>query len=1121
MIALRITTTTTTIPIIQNFYLCIDCRGQATREQLIPAIESLVDDPESVIRQHLAAQLLEIAIVAMVQPNSGYSKVQDLIDNPSIPRLYDANGYAIVCERIVTYLNELIADSDLDVRRAAATAFAGLAQQLEPEDVPALCLPTPLRLVYQKPAGPPSSSGKKSKMSEADQRLEELRITSANLLAELGGAASENPILHEEAHWVSAQVLPAILELTEDPSFRVRRAGVQALPRILAACTFEDICDKIVPAFERLSQDGVYRIRKSTGECLVDMSRAMMILAARLLQQDGPENGGHGDVSDEDRRRAQTLQELRRTRLVPVADRLIQDNHKMVRQGMMQFLGPFIASFYPYQYSALNTILPTSTESDGSNHMGIAAQFFPHATSMVSRLNSSQNSIALAPTPTHSSLEQLSPKELSNVSKLKKALPIFLQAGRMSAVSLAAVVAHRRVHPPDPQDLRVIFDQLLDYFAALAIVTTGDENTDAEMRVYCAYSLPAVVLLLGEENWEGPLKTCFFSLLNGNYGKEPQDQQDEDDEGTGEPPLPVKRCLASSLHTMAHVLSPKTAFADVFPVFQEYFLRDSDESVRLNVIRNFPSLLEIVPPDKRREPLLVWSEVVRGDEFLGARKRSASNPLVLNWRQRDYLARSLPDLIGLVDPVMVHDHLWPILQILLTDTVCTVRDDAIWSVAILFKVYCKDTVRSKWPKAVSGAKEFCAQNCAEVVTWLKENILRQSSDPSARQVNNFNDRQLYCRICASLGLALRFSEDINEQELDTEDPVSVLSDKLRTLRDREKPSEELLDGPYQRLTSAEVKHLKKVLVDDLLPPALEMKEDRISNVRVTLMKVLQIMPEDIKTSAACKPVLQNLTEETETWESFGQEPEVPLPAPAPAPPPPPPRKAARVKTMARGSMDATTDSGPVDIDDVSLTPDSSRDEEDIVKDLPNISTDNDESGSSDDSDDHGPPEPMSPRSPSAEDLKTVIFEEGPIGMQLEPTVDDRACRVFSFLDTGPDSPSPARVSGMIDVGDVILQVNGVSVQSYDETISILKAGGRREIVFRPGRPGDTYDDYADEDGEGGAASSDDEAEDGEKEKKKKEKKAKKDSKKSEKKEKKKKEKKAKKEKKHDKDKHKN
>jgi serine/threonine-protein phosphatase 4 regulatory subunit 1 len=964
--------------------------------------------------------------------------VQDYIDNPeACPQRYNSEGYEIVTRVVVDYLNSLLADPDLDVRRAAANSISGLAQQIKPEDVPAVCLPVPLRYVYQKPSD--SSSSQRKKKSEADQRLEELRITSANLLAELGGAASEHRGLHADSEWVGAQVLPAVLELCEDSSFRVRRSGVQALPRILAACSLELVMEKILPVFEKLSSDSVHRIRKAVGECLVDMSRSLMILR---------ENG--------DAERNKLLLKLRRTRLVPIADRLIQDGHKMVRQGMMQFLGPFIASFYPYQFSALNTLLPSKTESDGSNHMGIAAQFFPHASSMVSRLNSSQTSITTAPAPVHN-IENMA-LEVKDFSRLKHALPVFLQAHRMSSISLAAVVAHRKLHPPDPEDISAICDRLLDYFAALAIVTTGDENTDAEMRVYCAYSFPAIVLLLGPDNWEGPMKTCFFSLLNSNYAESGNEKSSEE-ENAGDPPLPVKRCLASSLHTVASVLSPEIAIKEIIPVFRDFFLKDNDDSVRLNVIRNFPALLRIVPADKREEIFLEWSSVVRGEELLGALKRSASNPLVLNWRQRDYLGRSLPELIGLVSARLVKENLWPILQVLLVDNVSLVRDDAMWSIPILLQAYC--------PGKPGVDRDFSARECKEVVGWLKETILRlgddsvnskkkkdQSDNTSSQQrpkVPNFSDRQLYCRICATVGVALRFSEGYEEEANEgDEDPVSVLSMKFKSMLPSTSKSTEIIQGPFRVLSGAEQHHLTKILMDDLLDQALAMKEDRISNVRVTLMKALQLMPTSVQQSTKCKRVLKNLVEEVETWESFGPEPVPPDPKPAPSP-----TKGNAAKSIMRGTA------GPVDVDDVSITPNSSRDDDEYE---------------------------------ARSAWRTVVFEEGPIGMQLEPTGHDRGCRVFDFLDASPSQPSPARLSGQIFVGDVIVSVNGVVLDSYDDTIAMLKAGGRREIVFRPGTDEDAYEGYySGEEGEevGGPSSDDDEDED-DKELKKREKKSRKE-----------------------------
>ena len=961
-----------------------------------------MEDAESIIRQHLSSQIVPLSIVAMVVPDGW--KVQELMDKPHTPKQYDAKGYKMVTTTILQHIRRLLEDPDVDVRRAAAEALSGLALQLPSKDVPDTCLAIPLQLASNK-----GSNSKKK--SEADQQAEELRITAANLLADLGGAVAEQP---HPPSWVTTHILPTVLVLGRDTSFRVRRASAQALPRILAGCQPSKVREDLLPAFDRLSRDELYRVRKSTGECLVDMSRSLVLLA----EQDA------------------SLLALRRDFLIPIADRLIQDSHKMVRQGMMQFLGPFMASFYPFQNSPLISILPSTSESDGSNHMGIVAQFFPHATSMVSRLNSSQNGPMTSPTPVNPFVDEILTRSYSEMDKLQQELPLFVQAARMSALSLAAVATHRNENLPDPDDVQAIIRSLLDYFAALAIVSTGDESTDAEMRVYCAYSFPAIVLLMGPEYWEGAMKTCFFTLLNPNFSKD-----NEDEEGT-DPPLPVKRCLASSLHTVAHILGPELAASDVLPVVKDYFLMDSDESVRLNVIRNFPALLRVLPDSERREPFLLWSQVVQGEEFLGAKKRSATNPLVLNWRQRDYVARSILDLLTLVDPKLIHDHVWPILKELLKDSVNSVRDDAMWSLPMLLRAYCPENVQ-KWPY-LEDARQFSTLACAEVLDWVKENILKIGASEKARKTVNFMERQLFCRFCAATGLAIRVSEKLASGD-EKKDPVSLLGDKVKSLFFKaERKDADPTAGPYQRLSPGETKFLKRLLKNELLPAALEMKEDRISNVRIALLKMLMVMPIDIQESSTVKSVVKELREEMETWENFTAE-DLAIPS-APSSPTTSPRQRKKQSVAVKAKSLRSPDSGPVDMD---ITPDNSDSEEGASTPGRSPRTASTDGGS--------PRSPRRRRVDSSE-YQTVVFKDGPIGMQLEPTKEDRGCRVYGFLDASEYEPSPARASGKINLGDVIVSVNGQVLATYDDTIACLKSGGDREVVFRPATSDDEYED---------------------------------------------------------------
>lgn len=993
-------------------------------------LANLLNDTEAVIRQHIAGQMLQLSIVAMIKMETddkddgkgtkGKKKLEDYMLHPEWVHTYDDNGYQLIINTVIPqYLNDLLLDTEVDVRRAASDALAGLALLLKPEDVRTHVLPIPLRLAQEKPAQPSQSK----KRTEAEQRMEELRTTACHLLAELGGAASEHINLRNIHNgWVKEVVLPAVMELCADDSFRVRRSAAQALPRVLGAVP--DAANTVLPTFERLSQDDVHRVRKSTGECLVDMSRALMLLAASSTNKDERAN----------------LHELRRNVLLPIADRLIQDSHKQVRQGMMQFLGPFMASFYPYQYSELRGLLPESVESDGSHHLGIVAQFFPHASSMVARLNSSQNAISQTPTPVHNSVDPFLSYDVTDSERLVQWLPQFVHASRLSTLSLTAVTADRRKNPPEAKDLEALSSILLDYFAALSVVATGDENTDAEMRVYCAYSFPALVLLLGPEHWEGSMRTCFFTLLNPAYGQDDEDELGpegpdgrKEGETVVEPPLPVKRCLASSLHTVAHILGPELAVRDVIPAVQSFFLPDADDSVRLNMVRNFASLLSILPVQARREPFLVWSEVVQGESFLGGRKRSSTNPLVLNWRQRSYLARSLPELIVLLPPSLLHEHLWPILQILLTDSINDVRDDALWSIAMLMRAFCPETINTNWPGDIEDPKKFSFVSCNEIVDWVVNNVLisppQQTQGVRARPAN-FTDRQVYCRICGSVALALRLSEDTDGAK----DEEIELKKQVRTLFFPNEP-DRMPALPYTKLNSAEQAHLTQFLQTELLPSALEMKEDRTSNVRITLMKVLQLLPFDLRTSAHVKPVLRALEEECATWTSFGNDISMYLADEQQ-------QAAAQQKKPASATPSS---SGPVDVDAVQVTPSNSMDEADDAPDDPSKS----------------PRKKRSPKPPSKSkiaggaDLRTVVFDDGPIGMQLEPTKDERACRIYGFNDFGSEM-SPAKASGLIEIGDVIVSVNGVSVESYDHTIDLLKRGGRREIVIRPGLESERY-----------------------------------------------------------------
>ncbi|KAL3924299.1 MAG: hypothetical protein SGARI_006058, partial [Bacillariaceae sp.] len=175
---------------------------KATLSTLVPILNSLVTDQESVIRQHLASQLLPLSIVSMVR-NVGVGQklsVSDMLEDKSLPKIYDSEGYKVVTGVIASHLQTLVMDPDVDVRRSASDTLAGLAFHIRKDDVATVILPIPLNLSnHQSGNNGQSAKGKKNRdpqqQSTPEEGLtEELRITAANLLAELGGAGENEAI---------------------------------------------------------------------------------------------------------------------------------------------------------------------------------------------------------------------------------------------------------------------------------------------------------------------------------------------------------------------------------------------------------------------------------------------------------------------------------------------------------------------------------------------------------------------------------------------------------------------------------------------------------------------------------------------------------------------------------------------------------------------------------------------------------------------------------------------------------------------------------------------------------------------------------------------------------------
>jgi len=192
----------------------------------------------------------------------------------------------------------------------------------------------------------------------------------------------------------------------------------------------------------------------------------------------------------------------------------------------------------------------------------------------------------------------------------------------------------------------------------------------------------------------------------------------------------------------------------------------------------------------------------------------------------------------------------------MSDSVNHVREHVEWSIPVILRCY--ETKKCKFDcDDISAASKFSAEACNEVFVFLKATLL--DSNPNANQSNgfvkvktsgSFSKRQSYCRVLCAVALILR----LNDREI---------------RRQRRKDLKDLPLHPFYNLSSDEHTHVYHILRELLLPSAIVMKDDRVTNVRLALAKCLRVMPKLIRDQGEVKVVLSTLEDEIYTWEGGG------------------------------------------------------------------------------------------------------------------------------------------------------------------------------------------------------------------------------------------------------------
>ncbi|XP_059476556.1 serine/threonine-protein phosphatase 4 regulatory subunit 1-like isoform X2 [Neocloeon triangulifer] len=190
----------------------------------------------------------------------------------------------------------------------------------------------------------------------------------------------------------------------------------------------------------------------------------------------------------------------------------------------------------------------------------------------------------------------------------------------------------------------IVPPMLINHFVYMA--TPLARTVDNEISHHCAFSLPAVVLTLGRNNWP---------LLRKTYQSLALDMQ-----------WKVRRTMASSIHEIAAILGEDLASTDLMPIFME-FVKDLDE-VRIGVLKHLTSFLKILRHDECEKFLPELSRLLQMDHHT-------------NWRYREELATQLIGVLDLCTPEHARSHVAPIALALLDDRVAAVREAALPLVA--------------------------------------------------------------------------------------------------------------------------------------------------------------------------------------------------------------------------------------------------------------------------------------------------------------------------------------------------------------------------------------------------------------------------------------------------------
>lgn len=274
--------------------------GRKAALSIVPKLEAVANDSEMVIRQTTAENFGAFAEY-LWHSNEETSM-----------------AHTVIIDTILPHIQRMLTKDTMEVRQAAGRSLIQIAQLLnkDEEDVHAHVLKIPLLMAHDA--------------------LDDHKITALPLIGKLapivGKAVCKNYLSHD------------LLALSQDNSFRVRKATVQYFGPICEQLGHESTEEQLLPIFKKLCKDNIWSVRKGCVESLIDISKA--------------------------------INQEKRADLIDVMVAFLGDSSRWVRNAAYEMLGKFISTLTSDQvkpefllfYTNIPQLKTTEADTESSNH---------------------------------------------------------------------------------------------------------------------------------------------------------------------------------------------------------------------------------------------------------------------------------------------------------------------------------------------------------------------------------------------------------------------------------------------------------------------------------------------------------------------------------------------------------------------------------------------------------------------------------------------------------------------------------------------------------------------------------------------------------------------------------